>query len=142
MSSKYTYSESSEEDADWSNVRVYSDFILYFCKSGVFQHHPLLDGSRRKGVISLLGSERVTKMTSQRRLRPVLLTLTPGVPEQRVYLFAICRESKCNCNERLYPTVHHSFCLLFCRCPTRRARCPRGQTQRDHRWDVQCGERG
>ena len=93
MASRKT--EPTDEDVDTPmDTRVYSDFILYFVKSGRFQHHPLLGSKRKKGVLDLLGAERVTKMTNERRLKPVVLTLIAGTPEQRVYLVAIVRESK------------------------------------------------
>ncbi len=95
MASRKTESTGQDVDTDVDS-RVYSDFILYFCKSGRFQHHPLLDSNRKKGVLTLLGSDRVTKMTNERRLKPVVLTLIAGTPEQRVYLIAIVRESKCD----------------------------------------------
>ncbi len=110
--------EPNEEDANTPlDTRVYSDFILYFCKSGRFQHHPLLDSNRKRGVLNLLGAERVTKMTTERRLKPVVMTLIAGTPEQRVYLVAIVRESKSFFwpSWRLLPqqSLH---VLLPCRC--------------------------
>ncbi len=90
-------SRDSSSDSDIpniGNVREYSDFVLYFSKSGRFQHHSLLDERRRKGVLSLLKSHRVTQLTQERRLSPVVLQLTPGEPPQRVYLYAIVREGK------------------------------------------------
>ncbi len=97
-------SEPPEEAPDVSNVRLYSDFLLYFSKAGRLQHHPLLDGPRNRGVLSLLGSERVTKLTGDRRMRPVVLTMVPGTPPQRVYLVAIVRESKFS--------IHRFFVLV------------------------------
>ncbi len=79
---------------DITNVREYSDMILYFVRSGRFQYHSLKDYGRRRGVISLLKPERVFHLSQERRLRPVVMQLTPGEVEQRVYLFALVRESK------------------------------------------------
>ncbi len=87
-------STSEEPPPDISNVREYSDMILYFVKSGRFQYHSLQDYGRRKGVISLLTAERVFKLTQERRLRPVAMQLTAGEVEQRVYLFSLVRSSK------------------------------------------------
>ncbi len=83
-----------EEAPDVSDSRVYSDFILYFVKSGRFQYHPLVDEKRRRGVLSLMGTERVTKLTLERRLSPLNMRLTPGEPRQKVYLFAIVRQGE------------------------------------------------
>ncbi len=88
-------SSSDVSAPDISNVREYSDFVLYFVKTGRFQHHCLLDEKRRKGVLKLLTSERVIHLTQERRLSPVLLQLTPGEQAQRVYLYALVRDSKC-----------------------------------------------
>ncbi len=88
------HEEDPEEVADVGNVRLYSDFLLYFAKAGRIQHHPLLDSNRQRGVMGLLGSERVTKLTRDRRLKPVVMTMVPGTQPQRVYLVAIVRESK------------------------------------------------
>ncbi len=84
-----------EEDVpDLTQVREYSDFVLYYVRSGRFQYHGLMDENRRKGILSLLTPERVTKLNQERRLRPVLISFTPGEVEQRVYLFSIVRSSK------------------------------------------------
>ncbi len=88
------WSEESESPPNVTNVREYSDAVLYMCKAGRFQAFALLDENRRKGVLSMLTSQRVTKLSQQRRLSPVLLTLTPGEREQRVYIFSIIRSSK------------------------------------------------
>ncbi len=85
---------SEDEPVDVQTTREYSDFILFFVKSGRFQHHPLMDEARRQGVVSLCGVERVTKMTQERRLKPVSMSLTPGEPSQRVYLFAVVAKGK------------------------------------------------
>ncbi len=87
---------SSEDDPapEIGNVREYSDMILYFVRSGRFQYHSLKDYGRRKGVITLLKPQRVFYLTQERRLRPVVMQLTAGEVEQRVYLFALVRESK------------------------------------------------
>ena len=94
MNRPQDWSSEEEPPADVSTTREYSDFILYFVKAGRFQHHPLMDESRRQGVISLCGADRVTKMTLDRRLKPVALSLTPGEPNQRVYLVAVVAKSK------------------------------------------------
>ncbi len=91
------FTSSDDEPVDVSTTREYSDFILFFVKSGRFQHHPLMDESRRQGVISLCGVERVTKMSLDRRLRPVVMSLTPGEAAQRVYLVAAVAKSKSCC---------------------------------------------
>ncbi len=83
--------------SDLTHVREYSDLVMYYVKSGRFQHHPLMDENRRMGALTLLKPHRVTKLTKERRLRPVALTLTRGEPEQRVYLFSIVRSSKSEC---------------------------------------------
>ncbi len=97
MASRNTPSSEEEEAPDITNVREYSDFILYFVKSGKFQHHCLQDERRRKGVLSLLTPDRVLKLTKERRLSPVVMQLTPGEPAQRVYLYALVRNSKFAC---------------------------------------------
>ncbi len=86
--------EPMDQAPDVTDTRVYSDFILYFVKSGRFQYHPLVDEKRRHGVLSLMGAERVTKLTLERRLSPVNIRLTPGEARQKVYLFAIVRQGK------------------------------------------------
>ncbi len=88
---------SEDEPADARLTREYSDFVLYFAKSGRFQHHPLMDEARRQGVISLCGMERIHKMSQERRLKPVVMSLTPGEPPQRVYLVSIVSSSKYLC---------------------------------------------
>ncbi len=77
-----------------TDVRQFSDCILYFTKSGRYQVHGLLDDKRRVGVLTLLKGERLAKLTLSRRLKPVLITLTPGEPPQRVFIVALVRESK------------------------------------------------
>ncbi len=79
---------------DIANVREYSDMILYFVKSGRFQYHALQDYGRRQGVITLLKAHRVFSLTKERRLRPVAIQMTAGEVEQRVYMFALVRNSK------------------------------------------------
>ncbi len=89
---------SDEESVDYapfiSDTRQYSEFVLFFVNNGRFQHNSLTDSDRRKGVLNLLQAERVVKLTKERRLSPVNLSLTPGGPKQRVYLIAICRSGK------------------------------------------------
>ncbi len=86
--------EDSDEIPDLSDCREYSDFIMYFTKSGRFQHHNLMDENRRKGVLSLLTADRLKKLTLERRLSPVNLSLTASGLKQRVYLIALVRASK------------------------------------------------
>ncbi len=91
-------SESSEESVDMapyiSDTRQYSEFITYWTKSGRFQRNSLLDVDRRKGILALLQSQRVIKLTRERRLSPVNVSMTPGGPKQRIYLVAIVRAGK------------------------------------------------
>ncbi len=91
-------SDSSEDSFDMdpyiSDTRQYSSFITYFVKSGRFQVNSLLDVDRRKGILSLLQAERVIKLTRERRLSPVNVSLTPTGPKQRLYLVAIVRAGK------------------------------------------------
>ncbi len=89
-----TWDESVEEDPVISDTREYSDFILYFSRTGRFQANSLLDQERKMGVLNLLQSERVVKLTRDRRATPVNLSMTRGGPRQRVYLVAIVRRSK------------------------------------------------
>ncbi len=88
----------SEEDPDdipdLTDCREYSDFLMYFAKSGRFQHHNLMDENRRKGVLTLLTAERLRKLTLERRLSPVNMSLTASGIKQRVYLVALIRSSK------------------------------------------------
>ncbi len=86
--------ESIDLDPYISNTRTYSDFILYFVNTGRFQHNSLLDHERRKGVLTLLQSERVIKLTRERRLSPVNVAMTPGGRKQRLYMVAIVRSGK------------------------------------------------
>ncbi len=83
-----------EEPPHVSDVRQFSDAILYFAKAGRFEIHGLLDGNRRQGVLTLLKPERVTKLSLGRRLKPVMITMTPGEPAQRVFIMALVRECK------------------------------------------------
>ncbi len=91
---------SSEDSIDIepyiSDTRTYSDFILYFVNTGRFQHNSLMDRDRRKGVLKLLQSERVIKLTRDRRLSPVNVAMSPGARKQRVYLIGIVRSGKWN----------------------------------------------
>ncbi len=83
-----------ERPEDYPNVtdtRTYSDFILYFERTGRFQSNSILDTDRRMGVITLLKANRITKLSLDRRLSPVQVTLTPGQPPNKVFLFAIVR---------------------------------------------------
>ncbi len=84
-----------ETDPNISDTREYSDFILYFSRTGRFQVNSLMDEGRKMGVLKLLKPERVVHLTLDRRATPVNLSLTPGGPKQRVYLVAIVRRSKC-----------------------------------------------
>ncbi len=86
-----------ERPEDYPNVtdtRTYSDMILYFDRTGRFQSNAILDSDRRMGVLNLLKDNRVTKLSLDRRLSPVNVTLTPGQPPNKVYLFAIVRRGK------------------------------------------------
>ncbi len=87
-------SSHGEDDPDATDTREYSDYILYYVRNGRFQCHSLLDVGRQQGLISFLREERVTQLTLERRLSPLLITLTPGVPPQRVYMVGIVRSSK------------------------------------------------
>ncbi len=91
--------QSSDESMDMddptiTDTREYSDFILFCSRTGRFQSNSLLDQERKMGVINLLKSERVIKLTTDRRATPVNIAFTPGGPRQRVYLVAIVRRSK------------------------------------------------
>ncbi len=86
--------ESPSEVPSISDTRTYSDVILYFTKNGRFQVNSLYDQKRRKGVLTLLKAERVTKLSLDRRLSPVKLTLTAGQQPQNVYVFAIVRKGE------------------------------------------------
>ncbi len=95
MSSNSSNGWSEDNDPpDVSDVRQFSDCILYFTKSGRYQVHGLLDDKRRVGVLTLLKGDRLSKLTMSRRLKPVLITLTPGEPPQRVFIVSLVRESK------------------------------------------------
>ncbi len=76
-----------------SDVRVFSDFILYFTARGKFQDFPIESKGRRQGIRELLG-ERIVRLTQERRLRPVRITLTVGQKSERVYLVAGVRKGK------------------------------------------------
>ncbi len=86
--------ESPDEVPSVTDTRTYSDLIMYFSKNGRFQVNSLYDQDRRKGVLSLMKAERIHKLTLDRRLSPVKLTLTAGQPSQDVYLFALVRKGK------------------------------------------------
>ncbi len=73
------------------DTRTYSDFIMYMVKTGRFQHNNLLDSGRRKGVLNLVQSERVVKLTLERRLSPINVAFTAGGKKQLVYLIALVR---------------------------------------------------
>ncbi len=105
--------EAPEDAPDVNNVRIYTDFLLYFSKAGRLQHHPLLDGPRIRGVLSLLGSERVKHLTTDRRMRPVIMTLVPGTQPQRVYLIALVRESK-SIFKKVVPNFANSCLQIRC----------------------------
>ncbi len=86
--------EEEEDIPDLTTVREYSDFVIYYVRNGRFQYHPLLDERRRQGILTLLTAQRITKLTTERRLKPVKMSFTAGEVEQRVYLFSIVRDSK------------------------------------------------
>ncbi len=86
--------ESIDVDPYISDTRQYSDFVMYLAKSGRFQHNNLLDKDRRKGVLQIFQSERIIKLTRERRLAPVNVAFTPGGRKERVYLIATVRSGK------------------------------------------------
>ena len=97
MASKDYESSSDPDDApDLTLTREYCDMVLYFSKSGRFQYHSLMDHGRHAGVVTLLTAERVTKLTEERRLRPVSMALTAGGPKQKVYMICLVRQGKLN----------------------------------------------
>ncbi len=88
-------SDDDEQEApDLSNLREYSDIIMYFVRSGRFQYHSLLDQGRHAGVLSLLTAERVTHLTTERRLRAITMSMTSSGQKQKIYLIAVVRNGK------------------------------------------------
>ncbi len=77
-----------------SDTRIYTDFILFFVDKGKFRDFPLMSSGRRQGILDLLG-QRVVKLTQDRRVRPVEITLTLGEKPQRVYLICSVRKGEC-----------------------------------------------
>ncbi len=99
MAAKKHHSSDESVDVDdpmISDTREYSDFIMFLTRNGRFQANSLMDQERKMGVLNLLKSERVIKLTTDRRATPVNMALTPGGPKQRIYLVAIVRRSKYN----------------------------------------------
>lgn len=90
-------SDPSEEEEDLeviaSQTHEYSDAILFFTRTGLFQSNSLADTGRKKGLITLLGM-RVVNIDTKRRLAPVKFSMIPGSKPQRVFIFATVRKSK------------------------------------------------